>query len=53
MKLIIRENYDQGFIASLRNSSNKEVEEIKTRSLEYLRKIARNNGAEIIPKRFK
>jgi len=52
-KLIVREDYDHGYVAVLRDQYNAPIEEIKSRSLRYLRQVARNNKAVIFPKRFR
>ena len=50
--LFIKVDYEHGFIATLRTGYGEDLETIKTRSLKYLRNIARNNKATIVPRRF-
>jgi hypothetical protein len=52
-KLFIREDYEHGFIAQLRNRDGKLIQEIKTRSIKYLQLTARSTKATIFPKRFR
>lgn len=52
-KLLVREDYEHGYIGVLRDKYGMELETIKTRSVKYLQQVARNNKAAIFPKRFR
>lgn len=50
--LFIKVDYEHGFIATLRTEYGETLQTIYNRNLNYLRNVARNNKASIVPRRF-
>lgn len=51
--MFVREDYEHGYVALVRDQYHAEVTQVKTRSIKHIQQVARGYNATIFPKRFR